>query len=182
LREATLPTSTWFEELPPTLYSRCCDLYIRELAERAGSARVFTTTNPGLIHDADLVATALPNVRFLFVKRNLEDNLLRIYQRRYKAANFYSYDLRAARDHILWYHEMMDRLTERFPKLVRVISYEDMVADPAAAVRVAAELCGLPVCKGAFPPVGHDCGCAAPYWRFMSAELARPRDVGGMEQ
>src|SRR5262249_5012703 len=142
---AALPGIPLFEDLPPRLLEACRDTYLAEVSERAASSKIFTSTHPGRIHDADLIAAVFPNIRFVLLKRNLNDNLLRIYQRRYKTGNFSSYDLKAARDQILWYHEMMMLLAERFPQIVRVLQYEDMVADPAAAVSVVAELCGVPL-------------------------------------
>jgi hypothetical protein len=105
------------------------------------------------------------------LKRNLEDNILRIYQRLYRRGNVYSYDVKAARDYIVWYHQMIDLLAKKLPDIVRVIDYEDMVANPAAAVRVAADLCGLPRADGPLPKVGDDRGCAEPYRDFIRAEL-----------
>src|SRR5260370_2187638 len=78
------------ENLPSSLFSSCRDAYLAELAARAGSAKIFTSTNPGRIHDADLIAAAFPNVRFLLVKRDLDDNLLLIYQHRSNTAHFFS--------------------------------------------------------------------------------------------
>jgi tetratricopeptide (TPR) repeat protein len=168
---AGVPVSAWFEDLPVALHPLCRDIYLDELAERAGSARVFTNTLPIRIHDADLMAGAFPNVRLLLVKRDVEDVVLRIYMRRYRVGNIYSYDLKAARDHVLWYHEMMDLLAAKFPTIVRVIRYEEMIADPAAALRVTADLCDLPV-TGRVPPQLHDDrGCAAPYRQLMAAHL-----------
>jgi len=161
------------ENLPSSLFSSCRDAYLAELAARAGSAKIFTSTNPGRIHDADLIAAAFPNVRFLLVKRDLDDNLLRIYQHRYNTGNFFSYNLKAARDHILWYHEMMMLLAERFPRIVRVLQYEAMIADPAAALRVAAELCGVPGRASPLPAIADDRGCAMPYRQYIAAELER---------
>jgi tetratricopeptide (TPR) repeat protein len=171
-RTIGLPTSTMFEDLPATGYSLCREMYLEELTRHAGAAKVFTNTNPGRIHEADLIPGVFPNVRFLFMKRNVDDNVLRIYQRAYKTGNFYAYDLKAARDYVVWYNEVMDLLTENFPKIIRVIHYEDMVDDPAAALRTAAELCSLPMTSARLPPVGDDRGCAAPYLRFLAAELA----------
>ncbi len=62
-------------------------------------------------------------------------------------------------------------MAEKFPDIVRVVNYEDMVADPAGTLRVAAELCGLPMPEGPAPSVGDDRGCAEPYREFMAAEL-----------
>jgi Sulfotransferase family len=117
-------------------------------------------------------ARCLRVARFVFLKRDVEDNMLRIYMRKYRSGNPYAYNLKATRDHILWYHQMMDLMAEKFPDIVRVIGYDEMVADPAAALRTAAELCGLPMPTGPLPTIGGDRGCAAPYRDFMNAELA----------
>lgn len=61
-------------------------------------------------------------------------------------------------------------LVEKFPRFVRVIRYEEMVADPAAALRVAADLCGLAVPEQPVPAVGDDRGCAEPYRQFLATE------------
>src|SRR5262249_28813684 len=98
---AALPGIPIFENLPPRLLEVCRDAYLAEMSERAASFKIFTSTHPGRIHDADLIAAVFPNIRFVLLKRDLNDNLLRIYQRRYKTGNFSSYDLKAARDHIL---------------------------------------------------------------------------------
>jgi len=62
-------------------------------------------------------------------------------------------------------------LAAKLPDISRVINYEDMIADPAAALRTAADLCGLPMEHGALPNVGDDRNCAAPYHEFMAAAL-----------
>jgi len=170
LQTAGLPATGLLESVPPTLYPVCRAMYEEELFRRVGSARVLTNTNPSRIHDADLMATVFPGVRFLCVKRNPEDNVLRIYMRCYKRGNAYSYDLRAARDHVAWYHEMMDLLAQQLPHMVRVVQYEDMITDPAAALHVAADLCGLLLGPPAhLPAPGDDRGCAGPYQQFMAA-------------
>ena len=115
---------------------------------------------------------AWPNVRFIFVKRNLEDNVLRIYMRKYKSGNYYAYGLTSIRDHIDWYHQMIDVLAEKLPDIVRVIHYEEMVADPATAVGIAADLCGLEMAGRPLPSLGDDRGCAEPYRELMAAAAA----------
>jgi tetratricopeptide (TPR) repeat protein len=170
-QSAALITSGAVENMPAMLYPLCQEVYAEELGRRAGSAKVLTNTHPGRIHETTQIAHVFSNVRFIFVKRNLEDNVLRIYQRSYTRGNSYSYDLKAAREHVLWYHEMMDVLAAMLPDIVRIIRYEDMVADPAAARRMAAELCGLPVPEGPLPSIGDDRGCAEPYRQFMAPAL-----------
>jgi tetratricopeptide (TPR) repeat protein len=164
--------TVWFEDLPPTLHPLFRDIYIEELARRVGTAKIFANTHPIRIHNADLIAGTIPNARFLLVKRNLEDNILRIYMRKYRGANFYGYDLKAARDHIVWYHHMIDLLAQKLPAIVHVIRYEDMIADPTAALRAAADLCGVPMTDRPLPVLGDDRDAAAPYRQFMAAEPA----------
>ena len=173
-QSARLLTSDRIGLLPPQLYQQCREIYLDELAQRVGSARVFTNTTAPYIHEAQLIASVFPNVRFIFVKRNVEDNILRMYQKKYRRGkNVYSYDLKAARDHVAWYLQMMELMAKKFPDIVRIINYEDMVANPAAAVRVAADLCGLPQADGPLPDVGDDRGCAEPYHDFITAALNR---------
>jgi tetratricopeptide (TPR) repeat protein len=171
-QSAGLLTSKIFEVLPTRLDASCRDFYLKELARRANSANVFTNTHPVRIHDAARVAAAFPDVRFIFMKRQLDDNMLRIYMRKYETANPYAYDLRSIGDHIAWYHEMIDVLADKLSDVARVIHYEDMVANPTAALTVAADLCGLPMSHGPLPPIGDDRGCAEPYRTLMDEVLS----------
>jgi len=171
-QSAGLLSSKLFEVLPPQLDDECRAAYLDELARRAGSSRVFTNTHPGRIHDAARVAAAFPNVRFIFVQRNMDDIMFRIFMRVYQSGNPYAYDLKAIREHVTWYNEMIDVLTEKLPDIARVIHYEDIVADPAAALRAAADLCGLPMNHSPLPVIGDDRGCAAPYRDLMNAALS----------
>src|SRR5262249_27004658 len=141
---AALPVGR-LESLPAEFHPVCRDLYLKEIARRAGSTNVFTNTSPRRIHDAWLMAALFPNTRFILLKRSIPDNVLRIFMRRYSKANFYAYDLKAAHDHVVWYHQMIDLLAQRLPHLVRVIHYEDMINDPAGALETAADLCGIPM-------------------------------------
>jgi tetratricopeptide (TPR) repeat protein len=168
---AGLLTSSYFEMLPPQLYKECREIYLEELNRRAGSAKVFTNTHPARIFDAALISSVIPNVRFIFMKRNLEDLILRIYQRRYREWNSYSYDLKATRDYVIWYYQMIDLMAQKLPETVRVINYEDMVSDPSGSLVIAANLCGVPLSEQAsLPSVGDDRNCSVPYSNFMSTQ------------
>ena len=170
-QDAGLLTTFTLLHLPPQFYPQVREIYVEELAQRAGSARVFTNTHPGHIHDAAQLAATLPNVRFIFVKRNSDDIALRTFLRHYAGGNAYAYELKAIREYVTWYYQMIDVLAEKLPNIVRVVQYEDIVADPTAALRVAAELCGLPMSDKPLPPVGDDRGCSAPYKQLMAAAL-----------
>lgn len=170
-QNAGLLTSEFFEFLPPQLYPSFREIYLDELKRRAGDAKVFTNTHPARIFDAALVANVVPNARFIFVKRDPDDIMLRIYQRRYMNANAYAYDLKATREHVAWYYQMIDLLHQRLPAQSRIVRYEDMVADPQGAVRTIADLCGLPVPSKPLPPTGDDRNAAAPYRDNIAAAL-----------
>jgi hypothetical protein len=165
--ERTLRTGSFIDRLPARLHSIFRDNYREELAQRTGSAKVFINTNSGLVHRALLMAMVCPNVRFLCMKRDLEDNLLRIYMKDWRI-NPQTYDLRATRDFITWYHQMMDLL---FPQIVCVVHYENMVTDPAGTLQTLADWLELPMPAGSLPVLGDDRGCARPYHAFMAARL-----------
>jgi tetratricopeptide (TPR) repeat protein len=165
---AAIPASNYLEELPPSLLTAFRENYLDDLRRRAGPARVLTNTLPGRIYHAGILATTVPNVRFLLVKRSFEDVAWRTYMTKYLYGNSYAYDLKAIRDYLNWYNTMIDLTAEKLPQIVRVVTYEGMIDDPAAALRLAGDLCGLTF-KGDLPPVpGNDRGCAIPYLEFMA--------------
>src|SRR5262249_47180246 len=120
-QSAGLLTTSDLAMLPPDLYPQCRDIYLEELAQRVGSARVFTNTTPGNIHAAPLMASTFPNSRFIFLKRNMTDNVLRIFQRKYNMGHPYSYDLKATRDYVAGYHQMIDLMADKLPDIVRIV-------------------------------------------------------------
>jgi tetratricopeptide (TPR) repeat protein len=170
---SALPPESALSRLPAPGLPLCRTLYREELARRLAGQMLFTNTNSGCVFEAVHIASVFQNVRFIFMKRNMEDNLLRIFMREYQGGNPYAYDLKAAREHILWQHKVADLMAEKFPDIVRVIHYEDMIADPAACMRTGAELCGLSITSGVSPAVSGDPDCSAPYRQLMTAELER---------
>jgi tetratricopeptide (TPR) repeat protein len=169
-QEAGLLTTHWLGYLPPQFYPGVRELYADELARRGAiSAKVFTNTHPVYITNAAHIAAIIPNARFIFIKRNADDLTLRIFMKQYERGNPYAYDVDTIRAHIEWYNQMIDLLAQKFPKISRVINYEDMVGDPLATLRTAAELCGAAISNEALPPIGDDRDCAKPYREFLTA-------------
>jgi tetratricopeptide (TPR) repeat protein len=173
-QDAGLPTSFSLDVLPPQFFPDIRKLYAEELARRAASARVFTNTHPGHIQEAARLAQTLPNVRFILVKRNADDVMLRIFMRLYRHGNAYSYALKSARDYVDWYYHMIDLLAEKLPDITRVVQYEDVVVNPRAALKTAADLCALPVPENSTLSAGDDRNCAEPYRDRMVRELGTP--------
>jgi len=168
---SALPPDSALSSLPTPAYPLCRTLYDEELARRLAGAKVFTNTNAGCLFEAAYIVSAFENVRFIFIKRNMDDNLLQIFMREYQGGNPYGYELKAVREHILWHHRMTDLMAEMFPDIVRVIRYEDMIANPTASLRTAAELCGLSIPDGLLPTLAGDSDCSAPYRQLMMIEL-----------
>jgi hypothetical protein len=110
---------------------------------------------------------AIPNVRFLLIKRDPDDVAFRIYMTQYLSGNSYAYDLTTIRDHLNWYDTMIDLTARKLPDIAKVVSYESMVDDPHATLSEVADLCGVSVRGASVPVLGHDRGCAAPYREFM---------------
>lgn len=164
---AAIPTSSQLEDLPAPLLPSFREMYLEDLAQRAGSARIFTNTLPGHIHNAALLASVIPNARFLLVKRSPDDVAWRIYLTKYLYGNSYAYDLKAIREHLDWYNTMIDLTAEKLPDIARVVSYEAMADDPTTALRNVAKLCGLSINDRPVPSLPNDRGCAAPYLGFM---------------
>ena len=167
--EAALPPREQIIQMPPPLDDIFRSIYDKELATRTDGERVFTNTHPGLIHSVMRLASVLPNVRFVFVKRDIEDIVLRIYMKKYMESNLHAYNIENIRSYIIWYYDMIDALAARLPHISQVVSYEDIVADPGGITDRMLGLCGLSAVPGCTPEVGDDRGCALPYRLVMTA-------------
>ena len=166
-----LPTRESLIELPPALSDLFRKFYGEELRKRAGSGKVLTNTLPTRNEDAWRVASEIPNARFIFIKRDLDDISLRIFMRQYKGGHFYASDLRDIRDYVTFCHQMIDVMAEKMPDISRVLSYEELVSDPSVALTMAAELCNLEVSGAPIPSIGDDRECAAPYRDRIKAAI-----------
>ena len=169
LKAAGAPAGHSISTLPPALHGAWRQSYFKDLRDRAGDARIFTNTLPGRIYDVPEIAALLANARFVFMKRDRDDATLRIYMKKYKAGNAYAYDIAGIRDHIAWYDRMSDVLAERLAHVSAVLGYEDMIADPQAALRAVADLCGVEAPDAPLPQLHDDRNCSAPYRDLMAA-------------
>lgn len=142
-QDAGLIKSWSLKHLPPQFYPQFKANFEEELNRRAGTSRVVTNTHPAYMLNAGELAALLPNVRFLFVKRNVADLTVRIFMRSYQSGNAYAYRIESIREHITWYHKMMDVMSDKFPEIVRIVNYENMIDDPMLARDEAARLCNI---------------------------------------
>ena len=156
-----------FATLPAELHDRFREYARRHISELAQPDTMLTLTNPGLASNAAVLVTIFPNLRVVFVKRDVNDIALRMFQTNYRSGNAYSYNLKNIKRHIEWYNDTMHAMKAKFPDIVHVVNYEDMVEDPKATLEVVADFCGLPRPEGDIAPVSDDRGCSEPYKEFM---------------
>ena len=77
-------------------------------------------------------------------------------------------DLATFRDHAAWYHQRIEVIAAKYPKISRVIHYVEMIASPLKTRAEVAGLSGLETASGQIPGPGDDRGCAAPYPVMMN--------------
>ncbi|WP_029075309.1 tetratricopeptide repeat-containing sulfotransferase family protein [Kaistia adipata] len=167
LNRHALPDDGEADDLPEPLRQTFRDSY-RAATERAGRpGTTFTTTNPGLIHRVAFLAETLPGARFVLVRRDVDDTVLRMLMKSYRSGNAYAYAVEAARAHVAWYLRMIEEVARIYPDISLVLSYEAMLAAPDKALDAIAALCGLPRHDGAIARLPDDRGCARPYSACM---------------
>lgn len=149
--------------MPPGLDPEFRDHYFEELNRRAADASVFTNTHPAKILEVLRYARSIPGSRFLFVKRNTDDLILRTYMKNYATGNAYAYDVKTIKMHMDWYYAMIDVCAEKLPHISHVVDYDDIIGDPSSILQAAADLCGLDVTTQALSEPGDDRGVGAPY-------------------
>lgn len=158
-------------QLPNNLDARFAEIYAEELRRRAGNSVVFTNTHPGRLIDVGRLAEAIPNARFVFMKRNVDDMAFRIFTKHYRhESNIYAYDIKNIYEHIEWYNEMIDIWLEKFDRISKCICYEEMIENPRFALTQTASLCGVSDENVKKLAAGDDRRCAGPYKNFLRKE------------
>ncbi|MEM9277886.1 MAG: sulfotransferase [Pseudomonadota bacterium] len=153
--------------LPEPVFAEFSKDFRNRIEAQADGHKILTNTSPGLIGSAAQIAKALPEARFIFISRNADDLALRILMKKYKRANYHSYNLDTTRDYIRWYNEMMTILSEKLGSRVLTTTYEDIVTNPGRIAAKVIDFCLLPKLEAKLPAVGSDIGCAEPYAHLM---------------
>jgi Tfp pilus assembly protein PilF len=91
-----------------------------------------------------LVKLAMPNARFVVVRRDPRDNLLSIYKNKFPDdTHLYAYDQRDLAKFYGTFVEMIDFWRERVPDWFYEVQYEELVANPEEETRKLIAACGL---------------------------------------
>jgi tetratricopeptide (TPR) repeat protein len=164
---SAFPACGDLDKLPTDLQASFRDYYLDEVTRRAGSAHVLTSALSDHIHHASMIASLIPNVRFVLMRRNPQDVALRMYMSKYLRGNAYAYDLKSIADYLGWYDAMSTLVAQKHSDASIVVTYEDMIADPNAVLHRVADFAGLRVEGGARPNLVDDRGVAEPYKELM---------------
>lgn len=91
-----------------------------------------------------LLKAAMPNCKFIVVRRDPRDNLLSIYRNRFKeGTHLYAYDLEDLGAYYKQFVRIIDFWRDQMPDGFMEINYEDLIDDPETHARALVEYSGL---------------------------------------
>lgn len=91
-----------------------------------------------------ILKLAMPNARFIIVRRDPRDNLLSMYKNKFPDdTHLYSYDQHDLATYYGTFVEMIDFWRERVPDWFHEVQYEELVANPEEETRKLIAACGL---------------------------------------
>src|SRR5690606_12280801 len=105
--------------------------------------RITDKSIPTYMH-IGLLKLAMPNARFVVVRRDPRDNLFSIYKNKFPDGTHpYAYDLRDLALYYKTFVDMVDFWRERVPEAIYEVQYEDLVGNPEEETRKLIAACGL---------------------------------------
>jgi tetratricopeptide (TPR) repeat protein len=171
-QHAKMPTEKLLVNLPAIMNKSIAETYHAQLKEITGEAKALTMTNPGIIIDVGRLAECVSNARFVFVKRQMDDNAFKIFSKVYKIDtnfNFFASDIKEIYRYLTWYNTMIDNWMDKLGNRAMTLQYEDLVEKPISSLELVAEFCGF---KPPDEPKQHIIdgrGCAEPYLTWLHA-------------
>lgn len=130
--------------IPDTEIATLGRAYQAQVAARFPGADVVSDKSITSYMYLGLVKLALPNARFIIVRRDPRDTLLSIYKNRFpEGAHLYAYDLRALAHHYATFVDMIEFWRAETPGWFTEVQYETLVANPEDESRRLIAACGL---------------------------------------
>lgn len=131
-------------EIPPKIIADLGHSYEAAVRSRFPDAVRITDKSIQTYMYIGLMKLALPNARFIVVRRDPRDNLLSIYKNKFPDdTHHYAYDQRDLARYYKTFVDMIDFWRELVPDWFYEIQYEKLVADPEPETRKLIEACGL---------------------------------------
>ncbi|PZO08680.1 MAG: hypothetical protein DCF27_08050 [Lysobacteraceae bacterium] len=124
-------------------YPRIGKEYLDGMRWRAGGLPVVTDKLPSNFLNIGFMARALPQARFIRMRRDAIDVGLSNLRTLFGTGSGYSYDQMDYIDYFKRYETLMDHWHAILPGRILDIEYDDLVAQPEATARRMAEFCGL---------------------------------------
>ena len=118
--------------------------YTKAIGRQFPGARHMTDKSIYTFEHVGAMKLALPNARFVVVRRDPKDNLFSIYKSRFaQGTHGYAYDLEKLARYYGEFERMIDLWRERVPGWFHEVSYETLVANPEEETRRLIAACGL---------------------------------------
>lgn len=138
---AGLPTRDNVLSLPDALFPVFQQIYSRRLSERYPSARVVTNTMPKRVEDSFVLARIVPNCRFVYLRRNMYDNGLRIFFKYFSIGHWYAFDIRDTFDYLRFSDQLADASLKFVGDFGMELTYEQLVENPAEVRNMLLDWC-----------------------------------------
>jgi tetratricopeptide (TPR) repeat protein len=125
-------------------WQRMADRYLTRLRGRDASKPFVTDKMPDNFLRIGMIATMLPQARIVHCVRDPLDTCVSCYRNVFAASGLrWSYDLADVGRYYRLYAELMDHWRTVLPGRIIDVRYEELVADPEAAIRRLLAACGL---------------------------------------
>ncbi len=118
--------------------------YLRAVQPLAGGRPYFVDKLPFNFRYCGLIHQALPNAKIVHLTRDPLDTCYAVFKTLFVNAYHYSYQLDELAQFYVGYRRTMEHWHAVMPGVIYDLSYEDLVAEPAAQCRKLLDYCGLP--------------------------------------
>lgn len=119
-------------------------LYMAAARRRSGAGDILTDKAISTFSRIGQAALALPNARFLLLRRDPRDVGLSIYRNMFpQGRQLFATDLADIGRYLRLYEAMLDHWAEAMPDRVHVVDYEALTAEPEPQIRALVEASGL---------------------------------------
>ena len=99
------------------------------------------------------ILKVFPKIRIVYCRRNVLDNCLKIYFKKYNKRHNYSYRMPDLAHYVLCFQKMIDHWLSIFGDDILCLDYEELVKNPRKALQKTARFCGL---NDPLPPLSID--------------------------